>query len=58
MELKVYARDEPRKQYHMIRRLRKAVKLAHEFAVLCNAETGRVDIRTSLDAKVCSTVIK
>ncbi|KAI8054232.1 hypothetical protein BDF22DRAFT_677964 [Syncephalis plumigaleata] len=51
MELKVYARDEPRKQYHMIRRLRKAAKLAHEFAVLCDAKTGRVDVRTSLDAK-------
>ncbi|KAI9592666.1 hypothetical protein BDF19DRAFT_425071 [Syncephalis fuscata] len=58
MELKVYARDEPRKQYHMIRRLRKATGLAQQFVALCNVDSGRVDVRTALDAKAYAAWIE
>jgi len=50
MELKLYANTEPRKKFHMVRRLSKAAKYAEDLKKLC--EMDRVDSRTKLEVQV------
>lgn len=50
MELKLYANTEPRKKFHMVRKLAKAAKYADELNSLCGME--RVDARTKLESQV------
>lgn len=50
MQLKQEANTEPRKRFHLLSRLRKAVKHAEELERLC--ESNRVDARTKLEAQV------
>jgi len=52
MELKLYANTEPRKKFHMVRRLRKAAKYAEELQDLCQLE--KVDARTKLEVQAYS----
>jgi len=60
MQLKSEANTEPRKKFHMISRLRKAVQHANTLDRLCN-DSGLFDARTKLDVEVsgifgCSAV--
>ncbi|GAB1297088.1 Signal recognition particle subunit SRP68 [Apodemus speciosus] len=48
MQLKQEANTEPRKRFHLLSRLRKAVKHAEELERLC--ESNRVDAKTKLEA--------
>ena len=50
MELKLYANTEPRKKFHMVRKLSKAAKYAEELKNLCNLE--QIDARTKLEVQV------
>ena len=50
MELKLYANTEPRKKFHMVRRLSKAAKYAEDLKKLCDID--RVDARTKLEVQV------
>ena len=50
MELKLLANTEPRKKFHMTRKLQKAVVYAEELNNLC--EMDRVDARTKLESQV------
>ena len=50
MELKLLANTEPRKKFHLVRRLRKAASSAQELVDLCEADI--CDARTKLEAKV------
>lgn len=52
MQLKSEANTEPRKRFHMISRLRKAVQHADTLFRLCN-ESGVFDARTKLEVQVC-----
>lgn len=52
MQLKQEANTEPRKRFHLLSRLRKAVKHAEELERLC--ESNRVDAKTKLEAQVTS----
>ena len=53
MQLKSEANTEPRKRWHLLSRLRKAVSHSEEFSKLC--ESDRVDARTKLEAQAyCS----
>lgn len=54
MQLKQEANTEPRKRFHLLSRLRKAVKHAEELERLC--ESQRVDAKTKLEAQVSSHV--
>ncbi|XP_066237358.1 signal recognition particle subunit SRP68 isoform X2 [Saccopteryx leptura] len=49
MQLKQEANTEPRKRFHLLSRLRKAVKHAEELEHLC--ESNRVDAKTKLEAQ-------
>ncbi|XP_068932428.1 signal recognition particle subunit SRP68 isoform X1 [Petaurus breviceps papuanus] len=49
MQLKQEANTEPRKRFHLLSRLRKAVKHAEELERLC--ESHRVDAKTKLEAQ-------
>ncbi|CAO2646152.1 Signal recognition particle subunit SRP68 [Lemmus lemmus] len=49
MQLKQEANTEPRKRFHLLSRLRKAVKHAEELERLC--ESSRVDAKTKLEAQ-------
>ncbi|XP_030064083.1 signal recognition particle subunit SRP68 [Microcaecilia unicolor] len=49
MQLKQEANTEPRKRFHLLSRLRKAVKHAEELGWLC--ESDRVDAKTKLEAQ-------
>lgn len=51
MELKLLANTEPRKRFHLLRRLRKAAYYASELETLCQSE--KCDTRTKLEAQVC-----
>ena len=51
MELKLLANTEPRKKFHMTRKLKKAVAYAEELQTLC--EIDKVDARTKLESQVC-----
>ena len=50
MQLKSEANTEPRKKFHMLSRLKKAVVYADELNALCQSE--RCDARTKLEAQV------
>ena len=50
MQLKAEANTEPRKRFHMISRLKKAVMYAEELYTLC--EHDKCDARTKLESKV------
>ncbi|XP_057311707.1 signal recognition particle subunit SRP68-like [Hydractinia symbiolongicarpus] len=52
MELKLYANTEPRKKFHMVRKLAKAAKYADELNSLCGME--KVDARTKLESQAYS----
>ena len=54
MQLKQEANTEPRKRFHLLSRLRKAVKHAEELERLC--ESNRVDAQTKLEAQVSGAV--
>ncbi|CAH2302124.1 signal recognition particle subunit SRP68 [Pelobates cultripes] len=49
MQLKMEANTEPRKRFHLLSRLRKAVKYAEELERLCDSD--RVDAKTKLEAQ-------
>ncbi|XP_068119844.1 signal recognition particle subunit SRP68 [Hyperolius riggenbachi] len=49
MQLKMEANTEPRKRFHLLSRLRKAVKHAEELERLCDSD--RVDAKTKLEAQ-------
>uniref|UniRef100_A0A8C5RA52 Signal recognition particle subunit SRP68 n=1 Tax=Leptobrachium leishanense TaxID=445787 RepID=A0A8C5RA52_9ANUR len=49
MQLKIEANTEPRKRFHLLSRLRKAVKHAEELERLCDSD--RVDAKTKLEAQ-------
>jgi len=51
MQLKSEANTEPRKRFHLISRLRKAVQHANTLDRLCN-DSGLFDARTKLDVEV------
>ncbi|XP_074647585.1 signal recognition particle subunit SRP68-like [Tubulanus polymorphus] len=53
MQLKSEANTEPRKKFHMISRLKKAVSHADDLEKLC--KSGRVDARTKLEAQAYSS---
>lgn len=55
MQLKQEANTEPRKRFHLLSRLRKAVKHAEELERLC--ESNRVDAKTKLEAQVTSDTL-
>jgi len=56
MQLKSEANTEPRKKFHMISRLRKAVKHANMLNRLCN-ESGLFDARTNLEVEVAALLL-
>jgi signal recognition particle subunit SRP68 len=51
MQLKTEANTEPRKKFHMVSRLRKAVKHAESLNRLCN-DCGMFDARSKLEVQV------
>ena len=51
MELKQAANTEPRKRFHLLRRLNRARKHASELSKLCE-ECAKCDARTRLEAQV------
>ena len=54
MQLKSEANTEPRKRFHMLSRLRKALQHADLLVKLC--ESNKCDARTKLEAQVKKTV--
>lgn len=50
MELKLLANTEPRKKFHMTRKLKKSVAYAEELNNLCDCD--KVDARTKLESQV------
>ncbi len=50
MQLKQEANTEPRKRFHLLARLRKAVKHGEQLEKLC--ESSRVEAKTKLEAQV------
>jgi len=56
MQLKSEANTEPRKRFHMISRLRKAVQHANTLDRLCN-ESGVFDARTKLEVEVGCLIV-
>jgi signal recognition particle subunit SRP68 len=56
MELKEYANTEPRKRYHCIARLQKAMNCAKELLTLATG-CSRVDARTKLECEAYSAFI-
>lgn len=54
MELKQDTNQEPRKRFHLLRRLSKATKHANELLMLCE-ECERCDARTRLEAQAYSS---
>ncbi|XP_015269976.1 PREDICTED: signal recognition particle subunit SRP68 isoform X2 [Gekko japonicus] len=55
MQLKQEANTEPRKRFHLLSRLRKAVKHAEELERLC--ESNRVDAKTKLEAQAYTSYL-
>ncbi|KAM5136069.1 signal recognition particle subunit SRP68 [Mantella aurantiaca] len=55
MQLKMEANTEPRKRFHLLSRLRKAVKHAEDLERLCDSE--RVDAKTKLEAQAYSAYL-
>ncbi|EDO32726.1 predicted protein, partial [Nematostella vectensis] len=56
MELKLLANTEPRKRFHLIRRLQKASKHAQDLENLCDGDM--CDARTKLEAQAYSSYMK
>ena len=56
MQLKAEANTEPRKKFHMISRLKKAVQYANELVKLC--ESPKCDARTKLECQVFYSDVK
>ena len=56
MQLKSEANTEPRKRFHMMSRLKKAVVHAQTLAELC--ENDKCDARTKLEAQVGAQLFK
>ena len=56
MQLKAEANTEPRKRFHMLSRLRKAVHHADQLASLC--ESDKCDARTKLEAQAYTNAMK
>lgn len=54
MELKRESteRNDPRKHYHLVKRLRKAAQYSEQLVKLCAPKGGKVDGRTALDVQV------
>ncbi|KAG9291736.1 hypothetical protein G9A89_012021 [Geosiphon pyriformis] len=60
MELKRESRSngvDTRKKFHLIKRLKKAVKYAQALEILCSTEKGKVDARTVLEAQAYSALM-
>jgi signal recognition particle subunit SRP68 len=57
MQLKTEANTEPRKRFHMVNRLRKAVKHADNLNRLCN-DCGLFDARSKLEVQVSELAVK
>ncbi|KAG0017935.1 signal recognition particle subunit srp68 [Podila clonocystis] len=59
MEIKALsvALDDTRKQTHYMARLKKAAKLAQSLEDLCSSKTGKVDVRSTLDAQAYSALM-
>ncbi|KAF8930021.1 hypothetical protein EDD21DRAFT_368526 [Dissophora ornata] len=59
MEIKALsvALDDTRKQSHYVGRLKKAAKIAQQLETICSASTGKVDVRTALDAQAYSALM-
>lgn len=55
MQLKQEANTDPRKKYHLINRLRKAVKYSNELEIL--SQSARCDARTKLEAQGYSSIM-
>ncbi len=55
MQLKQESNTDPRKKFHLINRLRKAVKFANEFEKL--SQSNKCDARTKLEAQGYSSLI-
>ncbi|XP_075701427.1 signal recognition particle subunit SRP68 [Rhinoderma darwinii] len=55
MQLKMEANTEPRKRFHLLSRLRKAVKRGEELERLCDSD--RVDAKTKLEAQAYSAYL-
>lgn len=55
MQLKMEANTEPRKRFHLLSRLRKAVKHGEELERLCDSD--RVDAKTKLEAQAYSAYL-
>ncbi|XP_044154048.1 signal recognition particle subunit SRP68 [Bufo gargarizans] len=55
MQLKMEANTEPRKRFHLVSRLRKAVKHGEELERLC--ESDRIDAKTKLEAQAYSAYL-
>ena len=55
MQLKQEANTDPRKRFHLINRLRKAVKHANDFEVL--SQSSVCDARTKLEAQGYSSIM-
>ncbi|XP_005993281.1 signal recognition particle subunit SRP68 [Latimeria chalumnae] len=55
MQLKQEANTEPRKRFHLVSRLRKAVKYSEELERLC--ESDRVDAKTKVEAQAYRTYL-
>ncbi|RWS21179.1 hypothetical protein B4U80_00527, partial [Leptotrombidium deliense] len=57
MALKQEANTEPRKRFHLTRRLYKAVKYAQELEKICNDEPTKCDARTKLESQAYSAYL-
>ncbi|KAG0364215.1 hypothetical protein BC939DRAFT_466896 [Gamsiella multidivaricata] len=51
------ALDDTRKQSHYLSRLKKAAKFAQQLESICSANTGKVDVRTALDAQAYAALM-
>ncbi|KAG0318187.1 signal recognition particle subunit srp68 [Dissophora globulifera] len=49
--------DDTRKQSHYMARLKKAAKIAQQLESICSVKSGKVDVRTALDAQAYSAVM-
>ncbi|RUS26317.1 hypothetical protein BC938DRAFT_470923 [Jimgerdemannia flammicorona] len=59
MELKRESteRNDPRKRYHLVKRLRKTVQYSNELVKLCSLKSRKVDGRTALDVQAYSSLM-
>ncbi|KAF9926976.1 signal recognition particle subunit srp68 [Modicella reniformis] len=57
MEIKALSLDDARKQSHSKSRFKKAAKFAEQLENVCSANTGKVDVRTALDAQAYAALM-